>query len=320
VAWRVGEFTTCLLAFGLVAFDRLVQAPIERSLHRTRGSGPIRPAFRPGTVVVLLIMAMALGAGWLLWAAAGMTESTPIEAWHSGAVATVWTQTRFGLVWQARAACCIAAILVALALMWVPGRSRFGGVLTWILFVVSGGAVAGLAWAGHGFDGAGAWGRWHGIADIVHLLITAVWPVGLLPFAVTLWRLLRPRFNEPDPALAAALLTRRFSAISLASVALLTATGLVNAVVMVGSIRELYESTYGRVLLCKLVLFAVMIAIGAANLLVLKPRVDAHASAGAQSGLPTIKSLRRNTLIEFALGLGVVGLVALLGVLEPASR
>jgi putative copper resistance protein D len=114
------------------------------------------------------------------------------------------------------------------------------------------------------------------------------------------------------------LLVRRFSALSLVSVALLTATGLVNSWYLVGSLANLSGQIYGRWLLLKVVLFALSVGIGAINLLRLKPRLSADHPAGQKD--EAVARLQFNVQLELLLGAIIVIVVAILGILPPAIQ
>jgi putative copper resistance protein D len=158
--------------------------------------------------------------------------------------------------------------------------------------------LCGLAWAGHGQNGST-----HLVADVLHLLFSAVWPIGLLPLGMLLVRVSGGNVLEA--------LVRRFSLLSIASVLLLTATGIINSCALVGSFSNLLTTPYGRVLLLKIAMFVMMVAIGAINLLYLKPRLM------AQNGLPPFRQLQLNVTAEILLTAAVMGVVGLLGILEP---
>jgi putative copper resistance protein D len=107
--------------------------------------------------------------------------------------------------------------------------------------------------------------------------------------------------------------TGRFSIMGIVSVAVLLVTGVINAYLLVGSFHALIVTAYGRLLLFKLVVFAVMLAFAATNRLWLTPRLGSS-RAGA------LHLLTRNSAIEFALGLAVIAIVGMLGTLHPASH
>jgi putative copper resistance protein D len=154
-------------------------------------------------------------------------------------------------------------------------------------------------------------------ADVLHLLASGFWPTGLLPFAL----LLRKLRQAPDPArwYSVAALVRRFSALSLGSVALLATTGLVNSWFLVGSFSNLIEQTYGRWLLAKIILFCLAVAIGAVNLLRLKPRLLIENSQ-SQNAEATVTQLQFNVQTELVLGTAIVIVVAILGILPPTAH
>jgi putative copper resistance protein D len=315
VAVRAVHYSACLLLFGMAGFDCLVASPLARQNRSAALGGPydiLRLSRRGGWAIgTLLMAALASGAAWLVMVAGQMAEMPPLQAWREGAVRIVWEQTRIGCVWQLRAACLAAAFVAAALLAAVRPPSRWRGAAAWLLLVSSGGMSAGLAWAGHGLDGEGTTGICHGIADVLHLLLSGLWPAGLLPFAIALRRLRR----SPRAGPLAAATIRRFSALSLVSVTALTGTGLVNSWVLVGSVGALVHTRYGQLLAIKVGLFIVMVGFGAVNLLVLKPRVT-NSDAYRQSPL---RWLQLNVTSEFFLGTLIVLIVALLGMLAPAT-
>jgi putative copper resistance protein D len=219
-----------------------------------------------------------------------MSGTGVIEAIQSGALAVVLQETAPGHVWVVR-----AGIWVALAAVVAWGRR------TWLAALLAAALAASVTWLGH----AGAQGSPAKLAvDAAHLLAAGVWPAGLVPFAL----LLRRRLRDGDAA-GAREAVRRFSAMSLGAVAVLAASGIVNAWVLVGSFHALVASDYGRVLMLKAALFCVALALGAWNLLRLKPQLEAESRA--------LEAIRRNVWIEAALASAIVLVVAVLGTLPP---
>ena len=86
-------------------------------------------------------------------------------------------------------------------------------------------------------------------------------------------------------------------------------------------VPALVATTYGRILLVKLALIAVMLVLAAVNRQVHRPRL-AQAVAGADEATAqaAIVRLALNTRIEAVLGLAVLGCVGLLGVQIPAAH
>jgi putative copper resistance protein D len=176
----------------------------------------------------------------------------------------------------------------------------------WAGLALAGAFAASLAWLGHA--GAGQDGRRSIMvaADVAHLLAAGAWPAGLLPFALLLRRRMRA-----GTAAAAHTAARRFSAMSLAAVGILAASGLINAFFLVGSLRGLVATDYGRLLILKVTLFAAAATLGAWNLLVHKPRLEIAPEA--------LGAIARKVWIEVALGTLIILIVAILGTLPPGS-
>jgi putative copper export protein len=145
--------------------------------------------------------------------------------------------------------------------------------------------------------------------------VSGLWPAGLLPLAVALRRVRKSPL--PDAGAVTAAVVRRFSAISLFSVAALSATGLMNCWVLLGSTGALFHTRYGQTLAVKLALFIAMVVFGAVNLLVLRPRIAAAPRDGQAAPLHW---LRFNITTELLLGTVIVVIVALLGMLAPAAE
>jgi putative copper resistance protein D len=107
----------------------------------------------------------------------------------------------------------------------------------------------------------------------------------------------------------------RFSAVSFVTVFVLAATGAVNAYFLIGSFPALLASAYGRVLCLKLLLFAGMLLIAAQNRWRLLPSLMASSQLPALHSI--LKRLRGFVLVELALAVAVILVVALLGTLPP---
>ncbi len=187
-----------------------------------------------------------------------------------------------------------AALLAMLIALLVP-QPRFTPVT--LLAAV---ASATLAWNGHGAMEEGVAGRLHLIADIVHLLAAGAW-IGALAVFVTF-------AVRRSPQAAGAL--AGFAGMGTAIVAAIVLTGIVNAAMLVGidGIARLGTSLYGQLLLAKLALFALMLALAAANRFVLTPRLTASGD---------LRALRISLSTEFAAGVLIVLLIGWAGTLEP---
>lgn len=157
--------------------------------------------------------------------------------------------------------------------------------------------------------------------DWFHLLATAIWVGGLAGVALTAPLLGRLRTSVRPVLLD---LVSRFSNAALVSVGVLTVTGLYSAWLHVGSFAALLPTAYGRTLVVKLAFAAGLVALGAFNLLWVRPRLTASVLANRDTrARPDTKMLRhfsRAIRLELALGVAVLLTVALLIGLVPARE
>jgi len=286
---RALHFGSCLLLLSIFAVRLLIEPPAEIDASRARRQARLCQA--------CLVVAAGSGFLWLWEAIAGMSGASMMESLSPPLFQMVLTQTPPGQVWLVRSA--IGALLFIL-LFFPPHR------WLWIIgALVAAAFTASIAWLGHAGAGDDAQRPFMLAADSLHLCAAALWPVGLIPFAFLLRRQLNARALP-----AAHTSVRRFSALSLLTVSLLAATGLINAWFLVGTLHALVTSAYGRLLIIKITLFAIAVSLGACNLLVHKPRLDT-----APAAMP---AMTRKVWIEIALATLIILVVAILGTLPPA--
>ncbi len=301
IAARVVHYASTISLAGLFAFLCLVAAPDGSESLRRRLS-------LLGWASLLL--ALVSGLAWLLVLAAKLSGQPLDLVLPQGVVTTVLTRTRFGEVWLARF---VLAMLLGPCLL---ARQRWHPrVWNWAGLVLAGGLLGSLAWAGHGGATPGRPGELHLAADILHLLAAGAWLGSLIPLALLLAE--TRRIGDPDWAAAARRAVRRFSILAAASVAILFTAGLVNTWFLAGTVPALLGTLYGRLLLAKIAIFAMMVTFGAVNLLRMGPRLAPISGTRTTIWTAAIDHLRRNALIEAGLGLIVLAIVGLLGILPP---
>jgi putative copper export protein/mono/diheme cytochrome c family protein len=306
IAVRAVHFAASVAAAGAIFFRLWVAAPAIRA-------GGARPAWGSDFETQLgriawasLAILVVSAAAWLLLVAAEVSGRPLADVLGGVAVATVLTSTRFGHVWIARVA---IALALGLYLLRAKPDARLLSVWGCTAAVLAMALLGGLALAGHGGATPGAAGIVHLAADMAHAIAAGVWVGGLLPLALLL---AAARRDAEAPALAAArAATRRFSALGLASVATLLATGIVNTIFLAGSVPALLGTAYGQLLSAKILLFAAMVGIAAVNRRKLTPRLSSEFAARA------MRQLQRNASIEASLGLATLGIVGALGTIPP---
>ena len=253
-----------------------------------------------------LAIAVASGVIWLQLQAASMSGLPFGEAMTSDTLLTVLNETQFGLVSKVRF---VLAVILAACLAF----DRFTQA-RWLALGSVVGFIAAMAWTGHAGSTPGEMGNLHLTADVLHLIAAAAWIGGLMPLALLL---AAARRNQ---AFAWASLARdaaqRFSTLGIISVGTLLVTGIVNAWILVGSFHALLITEYGRLLMLKIAIFAIMLVFAAANRFWLTPRLAFSSENEAQ--LKALRQLTRNSLIEIALGFTIFAIVGALGTLHPA--
>jgi putative copper resistance protein D len=157
----------------------------------------------------------------------------------------------------------------------------------------------------------GALRFWHFLSDILHLLAAGAW-LGAMLALVLIARGLVDEARIRSLAFA----VRRFEWVGAAIVLTLSITGVVNYLFIVGPrLDEVLLGTYGMLLAIKVLLFAAMLALAALNRFHLGPAL-AQALRDGQH-VVAVNALRRSVVVELAMALLIVALVAWLGTLSP---
>jgi putative copper resistance protein D len=303
---RAAHFAATIIAAGVVIFEVTVAAPAFAT-----AAGILDPEIRrlrarwSWLVWASLAVVAASGAIWLVLLAGDIYAAPIAEVWRDGGVWTVAGETRFGQVSLARL---IAAALLAASLPMLKrtaGRSLWGAGAV----VLATAVLIGPAWTGHAGATPGVAGEFPLAADALHLLAAGAWLGGLPPLAVLLAA--ASRGKEPRWATVTAIAVQRFSLLGVISVATLLASGIANSWYEVGTLNNLFATSYGQLVLIKIGLFAAMIGLASINRFYLTPRL---ATAG------TVRRLYHTSLAEAGLGFAAVVVVGFLGAMAPASH
>lgn len=168
---------------------------------------------------------------------------------------------------------------------------------------------------------AGGGSFWAAGSDFVHLLAASVW-IGMLVVLAVYFAWTRGHLSGQERFEAQAQALRRFSLAAVFSVALLLLTGVVNAVIEVGALGDLFDTGYGQVLLLKLFLLIPLLAIGLRNAYLLRPQlVQETAERTSEQRREFIgeleTELNKTVRWEVAFAVLVLAVVALLVQLTP---
>lgn len=240
-------------------------------------------------LALLALVAAGASVWWALESVAAMAGMT-LATLDQETFTVVLAATPLGTVMEWRSTA-LAAVVLA---MIMPLRALRSAVAA----LAGGVALATMAWTGHA--GASEMAL-HRVSDVAHVLAAATW-IGALAVFVTS---ALSREGADNAALA------RFARTGSVVVAVLILTGLLNTLAIAGW-PMMFEARWFSILAVKLALFAVMLALAAGNRWRIVPALE-RGESGATA------RLRRSLVLEFAAGLGVVGAVALLGVLDPLA-
>lgn len=258
----------------------------------TTGRHPAMTARAGAVTAGLALLAGLASIAWLLASVAAMA-AMPLAALDRETIMIVAGATPLGMVLAVRLAALLALALLVLQARNSPVLPALAGLA----------ALATLAFTGHAGASEGTAGLIHRIADVLHLAGAAVWLSALAHFLAGAW--------GASPAQALDRQLSRFATTGTAIVCVLFASGLVN-VLMISGIAFNPASPWGRLLLLKLALFGAMLCLAAVNRWRLTPAL-ARGAPGAR------RRLRFSLLAELSCGLALVGVVALLGTLDPSG-
>jgi putative copper resistance protein D len=295
------------------------------SLFAIYGGCPPGGAQTLGKLKVWLAgIALASGVGFVMALLVSMTEEVDslvsAARWQAFLLAT-----GFGRVWLLR--------LVGLAalLLWVAGHRA--GPNRWHADAALGAALlVSLAWVGHAGAGEGAEAFGGMLALGCHVLAAGAWLGGLVPLSIALAR--ARAGGDPEPLCHA---LESFSRLGLAAVALILASGILSAGLTMQGFGNLGRTPYGKVLLAKIALFAILLAVAAANRFLFLRRLRRQTGPGPTEGRTEaqtqiqsraqieiqiraqIRALTRSIAAEHAIGLALVALAAALSSLAPVD-
>jgi putative copper resistance protein D len=239
----------------------------------------------------------------IAWAAASLVNISGElgSLFDPDALTAFLFETGFGKVWLLRLLLLTAVLVLLIAGPDLSSRKPAGAAIA----LLAGLVLVSQAWIGHA-AASPAGERALVIAGYaLHVLGAGAWLGGLLP----LWSMLRANSHALDASIDFAL--RRFSALGMLAIALILLGGLVNAWARWQALDTLVASAWGRVLIFKILGFAALVALAAANRFVLMPRLAADSSARLR--------LARNVVAEQAIGLIILAAAAALGVLPPPA-
>jgi putative copper resistance protein D len=314
IGMRVVHFASTAQVAGIFIFLLFVESPALGQLREP--TPPTIAAFRKRLLQwawFSLAISVASGVAWLLLLAVNITDSSVTRAIADGTVRTLLTSTQIGHAWQARL---VLTVILAALLLRLRLNAHWNWLQRFVAVVVAASFLGALALAGHGGATPGLLGDFHVAGDMMHLFAAGAWIGGLLPL-----RLLLSSTEQMPGAVGATIAhaaTLRFSTLGTVAVVTLAITGLFNTWVLVGSVRGLVASAYGALLLVKIAFFLAMLAVAAFNRMRLSQRLAMSSEFRAR--IDALRRLKRNCLVETALGLAIIVDVGVLGTIYHGTH
>lgn len=184
----------------------------------------------------------------------------------------------------------LSIAIVAMAIAWLAWQSP-GILISWVLTTLAMvGVGLSLAASGHAATASPQWLTRPSL--FLHGITAAYWAGALAPLAA----MARRRSDELPRVL------KRFSAIAMPLVGLLVLSGLVLAIIQLGSLRALIETSYGIILSIKLALVIALLGLAALNRFLFTPAIVAN--------YENTRPLWRSILVECVLVVGILAVVA----------
>jgi copper transport protein len=295
------------MALGGFFFVGYVWKPIWRETEAAGEAGDVDPAvpfqaLQRGGVALFLAASIAA----LIYQAGSATGLPAFQTLIDPSLGDLLFATRYGLLWLGRIVCALALLLT---------EERWERVLRFVRPVAALGLLLTLSLNSH--SAAAPHPLLPVFSDWLHLLAGAVWIGGLVYFAAGMYA--TQKLAPGTRTRLAAGLVPRFSNLGITTVALLGLTGLYNAWITVGSLDNVFNTTYGNALLLKIWIIVPLIGLAGVNLLVLRPALQAQREAGVGAGQ---RSLARHLALtvtgEMTLGATVLLAAASFATVPPA--
>ncbi len=164
----------------------------------------------------------------------------------------------------------VAVALVGADVVYLSGKPAYKRLGFAVLIGAGFAAMMTYSLTSHGATGAGKF--WSVSSDFVHLATSSLW-VGALVLLVPVMRQRQRLATEAAGFLYVANAFDRFSVLAGASVFAVMVTGVFNGLVEIPTWSAFTDTTYGKVLLAKLIIVGLLLPIAGLNAFFLKPRL-----------------------------------------------
>jgi len=269
-------------------------------------------------ILAIALVLFAVGSLALLLIDAAAASDTSV-AGAIGAPVVDLLGTRRGVLWLVRV---VLAIALAAALFLSPlRRGRLpSAVQSWGMAAIVAAMLLATSLGSHSAS-LKEWGSVSTFADWVHLGATSIWIGGLIFLVGAFLPAQRPLAGPARTRLLADIVPR-FSTIALLAVGVIVVTGIFQTWRLLDRLGDLTTLEWGRALLIKVGLVLLLVALGAVNLLIIKPRLAGYAQrmdrATRERAAGLRLTFRRVVMTEAVIGVVVVLVAGVLTGVSPA--
>ena len=302
---RWAMFLSVMVAIGLLVLRLLVARPLIRRVEGV-SLRAVSIAFVIATVVGLVAIPV-----YLDFATANDTLRSVFDV---GALVPLFRATAFGRAIVDLELCFALFCVAAWIALWVDRPDRERRSVAELIATLGALLAAAAVLVVPGAAGHAAQTSPRGLTllfDWLHLSAGSVWLGGLIGLLV-IWFSMSARVRVP----ALSVLVPRFSNVALASVVVVAATGIGEAINHMPAVNALWETGFGQAILVKTGLLGAAMLIASGNLLRSRPRLLV-AGAQPEVGEPAARLLRGLISGEVVVIAGVVFAAAVLSSLAP---
>ena len=211
--------------------------------------------------------------GVLLAQALSLTNGQLTQVFSPALLLGLVNTGHFGTYWLMRQIVVMLALCVTLYALSAKRRSHATTeILSWTLLLLGLALLIAVTLSGHAAAISGNGAVLAVLADWLHLLAAALWIGGMMYIATTYLPTLG---GIPAAERIESLLTvlPRYSPLAIAGVAIMTVTGPLNATTRMTSLDQLLSTTYGRILIVKVLLVAGLLLTSAYHVGLLRPQL-----------------------------------------------
>ncbi|MGI0082101.1 MAG: virginiamycin B lyase family protein, partial [Nitrosopumilaceae archaeon] len=211
-------------------------------------------------------------------------------------------QTGFGTTWLARM---ILTIILFAIWFWIERKAIFGKMQQLLILGFSLALISTTTLLGHG---AASMHEPAMILDYVHNLLAAVWIGGVIYIAFVIIPSFANLESNKKERISFSVIPKVSSMVIIA-VGILIITGPTLLWFLESDVGLLYDSTYGKLILAKIILGGIMVSIGGYNQFRIQKPAEKNLGSGS---IQVYNKFKKSLKIEAGVGIVLLGIVALL--------